>query len=126
MNWLRLVLVFLAVSVVLTCVRPARAQGFGSRYRPSMPTLSPYFNLYRRDSGPLGNYHTFVRPQQQLRRELQQQSTSIQRQNASLRSLGQQVSRLERPSSVRPTGTGSVFMNYSHYYPSGGSFQRRR
>lgn len=95
--------------------RPAR-----SSYRPSRPTLSPWFNLYRSEGGALDNYHSFVRPEQQLRRTLTQQESAIRQQGASLRTLGGQMSSMQQAYPTRPTGTGSTFMNFSHYYSFGG------
>lgn len=126
MRRLQAISAFMMVFVVLASVRSADAQRFSSRSSFTRPTLSPWLNLYRRDSGPLDNYHTFVRPEQRLRRTLEQQRAGIQRQNAAIHSLGRQVSRLERPSGVRPTGTGGTFMNYLHYYQMRGSLGPRR
>lgn len=95
----------------------------GAQYRPR---ISPWLELGRRDAGPLGPYLSNVRPRQQLARTLRQQQGAIRQQNAGLRSLGQQFSRFEREGPVRPTGTSSVFMEYSHYYQFGGSSGRRR
>ena len=41
---------------------------------------------------------------------------ALEQQRTRVGALGQQMTQLERPSTVRPTGTGSTFMNYSHYY----------
>jgi hypothetical protein len=115
MNRLPIHLVLLIISIVLSCVQPTHGQL--PRYRPTSPTLSPYFDLFRRDTGPLGGYHSDYLPRQEFRRSIQQQGARLQQQNASIRSLDQRMSLAEQPPySVRPTGTGSVFMNYSHYY----------
>ena len=123
MKRLQLVLVVLVAGVVLWPLPAAHAQ---RGYTPYRPTLSPWLDLFRRDSGPLDNYHTFVRPEIRLRETLQRQQANIRRQGTALRSLGQEMTRFEREGLMRPTGTASVFMNYSHYYQSRGSAGGRR
>jgi hypothetical protein len=83
------------------------------------PPLSPWFGLYQRNGGPLDNYHTFVQPRIQLDNTLQRHHAAIQRNSAGVASLGHDLSQFEEQG-VRPTGTGSVFMDYSHYYPGRG------
>jgi len=105
---------------VLACVASlfacsAQAQGIRPSYRPSSPTLSPWLQLYNRNTGPLDNYHSYVRPRQEVYRTFRQQESVIQRQGEGLRNLGQQVMSI-RQEPIRSTGTGSTFMNYSHYY----------
>ena len=96
-------------------------------YQPSMPTLSPWFGLFERSAGPLPSYHYFVRPRREFQHALEQQQATTRRQGATLGALGQEVSQMERKGTIRPTGTGSVFMDYSHYYPQSksGSVQVR-
>ena len=116
-------------SSIRTMQRPSRAP-----YYPTRPALSPWFDLYRRDAGPLGNYNSIVRPELRLQDTLNRQQQSIQRQNEGLgrqdERLNWQRQRLQfqgvrirvleeatfGKSPVRPTGTGSTFMNYSHFY----------
>ena len=121
MKRLSLVSALLIACAVLCEAQSAYAQRRPPRVRShSSPTLSPWLQLYRRDGGPLDNYHNFVRPEQQLRRTLDRHGTAIQRQKAGIRSLGNQVSTMQRGSSVRPTGAHGTFMNYSHYFGVGG------
>lgn len=103
---------------LLSCPRPAFGQ---RRYRPARPTFSPWLELGRRDPGPLGSYLSNVRPEIELRETLRAQESRIQLQGAGLRGLQSEVNRLGQPAAVRPTGTGSVFRNYSHFYPRLGS-----
>jgi len=136
MKRLQLVPALLVGCVFLLCVGPVHAQRsprFRPGYQPSRPTLSPWFELYRRDSGPLDTYHEFVRPKIQLRDTLRRHSVGLQRQQAGLQrheaDLQRQGAAVGRMMSVmgqaiRPTGTASRFMNYSHYY-SYGSYGRR-
>jgi hypothetical protein len=99
-----------AVTVLIGCVlllgsaQSAHAQRGTSPYY-QRPTLSPYFELFRRDSAPLGTYHSFYRPRVRLQDTLGRQYAHTE------------VSEAQRLGPIRPTGTGSVFMNYSHYYP---------
>jgi len=97
--------------------------GFNTRQAKRKPRayvpparLSPWLNLNRNDGGILDNYHTFVQPEIQLRKTLTQQKHQLQQQGTSIRALGQQMTDFKRESTARPTGTGSVFMNYSHYF----------
>ncbi len=85
----------------------------------SSPRLSPWLNLFRREGGSLDNYHRFVRRDIQLRDTLKRQQYGLQRQATAINSLGNQFLQAQQNAAVRPTGTGSVFMNYSHYYPQG-------
>ena len=129
-------LMLLAASVALLSARPASGQyGItGPLYgnprqagtRPRRSSFSPYLDLYRRDSGVLDNYHQFVRPEIQLRKTLDQQRRAISRQGRGLRTLGRDFGQFQRQSMARPTGTSSVFMNYSHFFPSAGVAGRRR
>ncbi len=124
MRRLPLIALFVFACVGSLSVSSVDAQSYyGPSYRPSRPTISPYFQLYNRNSSPVGNYHGFVRPRQQVYRSFQQQNRTNQQQNrinqrqsSDLRSLGQQVLSIRESGSLRPTGTGSTFMNYSHYY----------
>ncbi len=127
MNQLRIPLAFLITCIFLLSVQSARAQR--RRNLPRRPAISSWLNLSRAEPGPLGGYLSDVRPRQQFARSLQQQNARLQHQASSIRSLGRRMSLAERPpESVRPTGTGSVFMNYSHYYQRGlsGSSGSRR
>ena len=112
--------VFCLLAAICTTVSssPLLAQGI-PRYRPSRPTVSPYINLLRRDSGPLPNYYTYVRPLQDQAAINQQQATLIRQNQMSLNNVQGQVLRMQE-STVRSTGTGGGFMNYSHYYPGFG------
>ncbi len=119
MSRIQLAATLLIAGLLFSWGRPVQAQG----YVPQRPVFSPYLNLYNRDSGILNNYFTYVRPRQQLQTALERQQANIQRQRASIqqhnqaiRGLQYQVSELNRRTGVRPTGTGSWFNNYSHYY----------
>ena len=86
-------------------------------YIPQRPTISPWMNLFQGNTGPLDNYHTFVRPQIQLNRTLQMQSTALNRQAAGLQYLNNEIMEPQgNQSTMLSTGQGATFMNYSHYY----------
>ncbi len=121
MTRLQTVVASLTVGAVLSIAQVTHAQGqatdFGSR-----PTLSPWFGLYQKNGGPIDNYHTFVRPRVDLNDTLQRQQADIQRNEAGVNSLGQDMTQLqEEHAGVRPTGSATEYvryMNYSHYYPT--------
>jgi hypothetical protein len=94
---------------------PALAQ---PRYYPPNGPISPWMNLFQRQPGPLDNYHSYVRPELQLRNTLGQQNAALQQQSAGLRLLGES----QQAGQIPATGTASVFMNFSHYYPTMGGF----
>ena len=127
MKRLHLSLVLPALFIVFFAVPPAHAQWSIPRYRPARPPLNAYLSLGHQDSGPLGAYLTYVLPELELRSTLRRQESAISRQGASIRYLGEEMGDAERASAGHPvTGTGSMYMNYSHYYPSWRRFDRRR
>jgi hypothetical protein len=93
-------------------------------YYGQSPVMSPWFNLFNKNPGPLGNYQSYVRPQIELQNSFQQQNNSILQQgiaiqqgNSRLNLLDNQVGQLQRGEGLLPpTGHGAGFMNYSHYY----------
>ncbi len=117
MSRFRVVFPLLVGSVLLCTVQSADAQ-YSPAYRP---TLSPYLHYFRRDPGPLGTYFSYVRPRLELQRTLAVQTADLQRQQARIQTLQGEVSQIGQSGARMPTGTGSVFMNYSHYYPTFGS-----
>jgi hypothetical protein len=122
MNRLQIPLAFLIVCILFCSARPVRAQR--PRTPLSRPTLSPYFELFRgSDSGgPLGPYHSDFRPRRRVRRAIEEGRAGLRHTGRTIRSLDRRMSLAERPPEmVRPTGTSSVFMNYSHYYQLRGS-----
>jgi len=116
------ILRFLAVAAVAGLIalggQKAFAQAGGPvRYEPQLyPPLSPWLKLYSRQAGPLDNYHSFVRPELQLRETLRRQALLIDQQSAGMSDLRNEVTGLQTGRPVRPTGAGAVFMGYSHYY----------
>ncbi len=126
MKRVQLFMVFVVASVVFSVGQPAYAQ-------PRQGTLSPWLNMFGRNRGPLGPYLSDVRPEQQLQTTLQQHGAGLQQHDARLQRqhvgmglLGQQMINLERTGTIRSTGTGGGFMNYSHYYQFPGMAAGRR
>jgi hypothetical protein len=109
----------LAFGILLLAATSSYAQVLAPGNRPP---FSPWFGLYQRNGGPLDNYHTFVQPRIELDNTLQRQQAAIHRNYEGVASLGREFSQIGEQGQVHPTGTGSVFMDYSHYYPAlGGS-----
>jgi hypothetical protein len=113
----------LIAAVLLASCLGSHAEGQGqpgpappARFQPSRPTISPYLNLLRRDVGPLPNYYSLVRPQlNQIEFDQRQRVINAQQQGQIQQNSRQILSISE--STAAPTGTGSVYRNYGHYYP---------
>ena len=105
-------------------------EGQQRRYQPSSPTVTPYLNLSRFNTGGLPNYYSLVRPQQQQRsfnaRETALRQQQQRRLDQQQRRLDQVNTTLETRQTIEPTGKASWFMypgsrqsflNTSRYYP---------
>jgi hypothetical protein len=113
MRRIHLLTLSLAAAVGLLLCNDAHAQQgnqrpYAGRYQPSRPTVSPYMNLFRRDRGPLPNYHLYVRP------ILQQESINAQT-GAAVQQLESSIRQTQTTPSG-PTGISSGYRNFSHYY----------
>jgi hypothetical protein len=111
----------LALVLCLCAAGPSFAQR--TTYNANRPTLSPWFGLFQKNSGPLPNYHTFVRPEQDALANSGAQSAQIQQQGDRLRIMGQQMNEFQQPggeSGLKPTGKKATYMDYSHYYTYNG------
>ena len=112
----------LSFALLVALSHPASAQQRRPlRYEPPAgPTLSPYLLFSRRPTGIYDNYHAFVRPRLELRSTLRVQNDEIGYLNRNLQEVQGDVRTLSevRESGVAPTGVGSSYLNYSHYYPS--------
>ncbi len=120
------VVMLLALCAVDTCLAQGGVyRSYGGRYRsPYGPTLSPYLDYFRRDTGVLDPYNAFIRPRRQLQNEL---GAIVQQERAENVRLQNQIQGI-RTATAAPTGTGATFFNYSHYYrmqPAGASARRR-
>ena len=91
-----------------------------SRYTPTRGPISPWMDMFQRHPGPLDNYHSYVKPEMQAQNQFNQQQNALAQNAAGVQVLGQQMADAKKESQVNPTGTGSVFMDYSHYYPAKG------
>lgn len=104
----KMMLVSTAIVALQWQVRPLSAQGL-ERYQPATPTVSPYLNLGRFNTGGLPNYYSLVRPLNR-QRQVNAQAQRLQRQQ------GVALQRLERATQIQPvgpqvsTGTGSRFL----------------
>jgi ATP phosphoribosyltransferase regulatory subunit HisZ len=115
----------LLVSAADVCLaQGGRYRPYGGRYSsPYGPTLSPYLDYFRRDTGVLDPYNTFIRPRRQLQNQL---ADIVQQEQSETARLQQQIQGI-REAEARPTGTGATFLNYSHYYRTGPTgYQARR
>ena len=82
------------------------------------PTVSPYLNLVRDDSGAAANYQTLVRPQMEqidFNRQQEMQLDRLDRQFQDFRS--ESAFPQQGALNLRETGHTTRFMNRSHYYP---------
>jgi hypothetical protein len=111
----------LAVAMAAAVTVPPTVVSGQGYQPPAGPTMSRYLDYFNAPISPLlDNYHTYVRPRADLRSNLNQFGAALQQQDNRLNQLGND---LARPTAAGPTGTGSTFMNYSHYY-GGGTRQR--
>ncbi len=92
--------------VVLASFATADCHAQGPRYQPSRPTVSPYLNLFRNNTGPLPNYYSLVRPELYQQRINQQTQTQQAQQAAAIGTLNTQV----RRGTTTQTGKQSGFM----------------
>jgi hypothetical protein len=113
----RLILLSLLLVAGTTWTPSAFAQ---NRYSPVRGPISPWMDIFQRKPGPLDNYHSYVRPELQLQRTLNLQDNALAQNANGIQVLGQRVENGQREIQVRPTGTNSVYMEYSHYYPMRG------
>jgi len=96
---------------------PRRPTGYQP---PAGPTLSPYLELSRPPTGVYNNYYQFVRPSIRTRATFREHHQELSELNREVRDVQREVGTLSqvREAGVAPTGIGSVYMNYSHYFSS--------
>lgn len=86
-------------------------------YLYNRPTVSPYLNLTRTDTGQIQpNYHALVRPQLEMRQQQAAQSAHIQKLNRGVEQIQSQQIRSEKERQLA-TGHPSRFFTYLHFYP---------
>jgi len=111
----------LALVVAAAGSSASMAQGV-RRFQPSRPTVSPYMNLFRNNTGPLPNYYSLVRPQIQQEAFNAQQVAQQAQQNSALKMLQSQTA-----PPLTPTGKSSGFMTFGRagFMTHGGGGGRR-
>jgi hypothetical protein len=88
------------------------------RTPPNQFGRPPIYDLFQQRRGILPNYYQYYLPQQQLQRNLRTQQYQMQRQGSELQTLQNQwLVPEQNRTNLAPTGRGSNFMNYSHFYP---------
>ena len=122
MRVITILLSSLVLAFLLQSAKQAEAQQppRPSSYRPPAgPTLSPYLLYSRRPTGIYDNYNAFIRPRIELRSTLRTQTRQIGQLDREVRDVQRDVTTLSevRQLGVAPTGIGSSYQNYSHYYP---------
>ncbi len=127
----RCILVAVSLGLFLTASTEAWAQGRNRSV--SRPALSPYLNMFRNDVGFTDPYNSMVRPylppSERVRRDAtapMDRSANPQASPELMRNRAQTQG--QKALGIAPTGTGSVFMNMGHFYPTGnnqaGNFRR--
>ncbi len=108
------------------------------RYEPTRPTVSPYLNLFRDQTGILPNYQALVRPLQLQNDINQQQRQTNQRSAEAAANLQAEIYGLQQRQAAElqmaPTGKQSwfqrpsqrnQFMNTSRFYSQSGKATSR-
>lgn len=90
-----------------------------SGYSPG-PAVSPYMDLYRRDTGGLDPFNTFVRPQLEQRRAKEIIGGEIRGLQSNQRLQATMMQRLGKTNDRVQTGTMApeFFQNYGSFFPS--------
>ena len=101
---------------------------FGPTSKPfsgytSPSTVSPWMNMFREDLSGQGdlNYQTLVRPmlnQQKINQQVERQNMELGRRLQAV--SAQNAYNPQGSKDIYPTGHPTVFMSYSHFYPSAG------
>jgi hypothetical protein len=109
--------IFLGATLFVLVATPSYAQ---QRYQsPSGPTITPYLDYFRQPTGVLDRYNQYVVPRRQMRQRLTQQDTLLRGLNTRVSEVNDEIQRVREPT-ITPTGVGSSFMNYSHFYNMSG------
>jgi len=90
------------------------------------PTISPYLNLTRTDTGFLTtNYHAIVRPELERRQQQAFQTAHLQSLNRRVEQIQNEKVRNQRDRELT-TGHQTRFFSYLHYYPEPGRPQQQQ
>ena len=103
---------------------PASAQSPSPRILPNQFGRPPIYDLFQEPRGILPNFYQYYLPQRRLQQNLRNQEYQLQRQRNAIQSMQNQwLAPGQEGGGISPTGQGSTFMDYSHFYParSGGS-----
>lgn len=84
------------------------------------PPISPWLNMFNNNRGnPLSNYHTYVRPEQQIIKEFQSQERQIRQQATQQQQLTGDVDKVLNMPRKKPSmgsARGAGFGQHMHYY----------
>ena len=96
---------------------PSVSKPFSS-YSPA-PAVSPYMDLYRRDTGGADNYYSFVRPRLDQRRANQVLGGEIRGLQSNQRLQSHAVQKLGKATDRAQTGTMApeYYQNFGSFYP---------
>lgn len=85
------------------------------------PPISPWLSMFNNNRGPLGNYHTYVMPQQQAQQQAQQQQAQIRTQGTQQQMLQGEVDQVLNQPKTAGSKSRAVagYGQYSHYYKAG-------
>lgn len=116
-----------AVAVILCAPNISNGQNRRpTRYRPSRPTISPYMDYFRRDSGILPRYQTFIEPGRRRRataRSVQGELGQLRGRNEAQGAELEQLRQMQANQRFRPGGApvqrtaAASYQNFSHFYP---------
>jgi hypothetical protein len=114
--WMLFVVTIAPLAVPAACLaqQPFQYQ----RYQPAGgPVLSPNLQFFRQDPGPLGigQYLSFVQPQQRLQQAIRQQTGELSQLQSEIHRIGEQ-------SVIAPTGVGGAFSNERPYFQNQNAF----
>jgi hypothetical protein len=98
--------------VALAALSAAESHAQTPRYQPSRPTVSPYLNLFRNNTGPLPNYYSLVRPQLYQQDFNQRQTQMTNQQGAAIGALQTTTQKL---GTTTQTGKNSGFMTFRRH-----------
>ena len=99
-----------------TIMAPSLSDKAFSGYRPSSG-VSPYMNLFRRDSlGTIDNYTSLVRPELEQRHVNQQYGRDIRGLERDARMQGSSLQQLNRNTQTLQGVSTPQFQNYGNYY----------
>lgn len=126
MNSIRMTAIFCTAAVLLLA-DAGLAQEKYQAYAPSRPTYSPYFNLFRNNTGGIPNYiylrrdirvNEFVRSQETRVNALEREVRTPTRVRVMERQTSTSPLRIRRSSPTVSRSRPGAFMDRSHYYKS--------